>query len=65
MIEALIVFMKRAVRDEEVTEDVDSFSDYLFALLRSIAILIPPALAVACNIFLQMLCEGARNGYHG
>lgn len=62
LIEASKVFNRRAaVRNENVTRE----ADYLFAGLRFVAILIPPAAAGACIVFLWVICFWAYTGYHG
>ena len=62
LIEACKVFKRRAaVRNENVTRE----ADYLFAGLRFVAILIPPAAAGACIGFLWVICFWAYTGYHG
>ena len=62
LIEACKAFKQRAaIRDENVTRE----DDYLFAGLRFVAILIPPAAAGACLGFLWVICYMAATGYHG
>ena len=62
LIEACKAFKKRAaIRDVSVTRDVD----YLFAVLRFVAILIPLAAAGACLGFLWVICFWGYTGYHG
>ncbi len=62
LIEACKVFKRRAaVRNDNVTRE----ADYLFAGLRFVAILIPPAAAGACIGFLWPMSAWVATGYHG
>lgn len=62
LVEACIVFKKRAaIRCDNLTR----FGDYLFAGLRFVIILIPPAVAEACIAMLFVLWAMGSVGYHG
>ena len=62
LVEACIVFKKRAaIRCDNLTR----FGEYLFAGLRSVIILIPPAVAEACIAMLFVLWAMGSVGYHG
>ena len=62
LVEACIVFKKRAaIRCDNLTR----LGDYLFAGLRFVIILIPPAVAEACIVMMWMIYSMASVGYHG
>lgn len=62
LIEACIVFKKRAAIKED---DLTRQGDYLFAGLRFLVILIPPAVVVACIAMMCLMASWANSGYHG
>ena len=61
-VEARIVFLTRAeIRDESTTRE----NDYLYAVLRFIAIMIPPVIVEVWLGLLLWVFSFCGNGYHG